>query len=350
MTNPAAAVQRLADVRTRLIDAEADAVHTALVEWLGRSGVERNLHAALDRFEGRMRDVESGACIVRTFCPELASSVQSGDVLPRVIDLPGGESALARIRFRADGNNVRFIAVEAMTFAPRTTEEVDGLLAGLQQAFAPFQPRRVRVYVHGGARGEGAGVMSAIPAHPRATAYKRLLAAPLVMLQERAATLASDDASEGGGGIPTVTVAPPTTFDFYDDYARRYEQFWRERPDLKHLVRCETLDDLMSFHAAGGLRLVLIGGEIAGVMAASPGVEHGLRGWWMRERFLYDTHRGQGLGAAALAAFLRSLPSRPHDLLYGTIAPKNQPSMRSALALGRVDVGGLWWIELPHAR
>jgi hypothetical protein len=38
------------------------------------------------------------------------------------------------------------------------------------------------------------------------------------------------------------------------------------------------------------------------------------------------------------------LPARPGDVLWGTIDPRNAPSLRNALSIGRVPVGGYVWI------
>jgi len=295
------------------IDAEAEACHPSISEWQGHGRLRANVeHWLID--------------LLRTEEPAAERA--------RIIDTGDGGLCIARMQFAADGNNLRFVSLEAMSRTPATAGEASRVIERVSRAFEGERPSRVRVFIHGEARSP----RSMLSQHVRIRAYKRMLAAPLAALQARPAP--------DGDLAERVQAVPPQDFSFYDEYAERYRAFWRARPDLRNLVRIEPLEDLRVYHADDGLRLMLVDGAVAGVIAAGRDAQHGLRGWMMRERFLYDTHRGRSLGPASLWAFIRSLRCDEGDLLYGTIAPENQPSMRSALALGRVDIGGFHWIDI----
>jgi hypothetical protein len=295
------------------IDAEAEACHPSIGEWLGRRRVRANVEQWL-------------VDLLRTEEPPAERA--------RMIDAGDGNFAIARMQFAADGNDLRFVSLEALSRTPSTAGEASRVIERVAQAFEGERPSRVRVFIHGDASSPPSG----LSLHGRIRAYKRMLAAPLAAMQDRAAP-------DGGLAERVRAVAPPD-FSFYEEYAERYRAFWQARPDLRNLVRIEPLDDLRAYHADDGLRLILVDGAAAGVIAANHDAQHGLRGWMMRERFLYDTHRGRSLGPASLWSFIRSLRCEEGDLLYGTIARENQPSMRSALALGRVDIGGFHWIDI----
>ena len=125
-----------------------------------------------------------------------------------------------------------------------------------------------------------------------------------------------------------------------------YEGFWNESPQFKSLVAKESKDDLNRFHETGLLCVIEIDSDFAGVIAATPSVLHGLKGWCMRERIISKKYRGQKLGPAVLWKFLLDIPPERNDILYGMIAVTNQASIRSALNLGRIDVGGIYKINL----
>lgn len=165
--------------------------------------------------------------------------------------------------------------------------------------------------------------------------YKRWLAAPMTQLVAGPRPERSE----------RIVVTVPKDLHFWPDYARMYEEFWASDPTLRERIGMERPEDLEEYRAAGGLRLVWIDGELAGVIGGVRLSELGLRGWRLRERVLGGRWRSSGFGSAALDAVIRDLPFEPDDLLWGTILPENLGSMGSARRLGRVDVGGLWWVE-----
>lgn len=256
----------------------------------------------------------------------------------RLVELPGGHAVLATLRLRADGRDLHHITIDARTFSLHDDDlsvRLNDLRAGMERAFGARGPERIRLFAHGEMDSE---LLTALRASPGVTPYKRYLAARLIDLHHLAAPPNADD----------VSARAPDDCSFYPEYAQHYEEFWIARPDLKKFVRIESREDLERYRAAGGLRLIEVNGVMAGVFAAMPQVSHGLRGWCMHERILFGAFRGRKLGAAALWRFARTLPAEHGAVLFGTIVPDNQPSLRSAKKLGRLDVGGTWWLALNN--
>ena len=54
--------------------------------------------------------------------------------------------------------------------------------------------------------------------------------------------------------------------------------------------------------------------------------------------------RGEVGGGPTVQRLVEELPARPRDVLWGTIHPANAPSLRNALSVGRVQVGGYVWV------
>lgn len=188
---------------------------------------------------------------------------------------------------------------------------------------------RVCVFSHGPESGSGA-----LAHHPFARPYKRYLAASMEELLAQAPPPHAE----------RVAVREPADLAFYGSYERMYEDFWATSPTLRDAIGIESRDDLETYRRSGGLRLVFVDDELAGLIGAIRHAELGLRGWRLRERVMADRFRGGGFATAALWRFVRDLRREPGDLVWGTIMRENQPSMRSALKLGRIDVGGLVWV------
>lgn len=301
---------------------EAAEAHPALIDWYRSAGVEANLREAIARRISRLDRVDESTPHRRQV---------------KLIQLPAHHHAvLATLRLRADGRDSPHVSIDARTFSLRD-ESLPHLLNELRteigRAFADAQPERIHLYAHGEIDDPATHLLRE---HPAVTPYKRYLAARLIDLHHR----------EPPSNAEVITLHSPDDCSFYPEYEQHYEAFWKARPDLKPFVRIESRDDLERYRAAGGLRLIEVDHTFAGVFAALPQTSHGLAGWCMHERILFDPFRGQHLGAAALWHFARTLPPQNNAALFGTIVPDNQPSLRSARKLGRLDVGGTWWLHI----
>jgi hypothetical protein len=85
---------------------------------------------------------------------------------------------------------------------------------------------------------------------------------------------------------------------------------------------------------------ILVDGDWAGLLAAERDARRGLRGITVVELILDQAHRGHGYGRHLSTLLARAVPLPDDQFLLGTIHTDNHPAYRSALAAGRVDVGG----------
>ena len=105
-------------------------------------------------------------------------------------------------------------------------------------------------------------------------------------------------------------------------------------------TRVEDRADLQDLAERGFLYDVLVDGAWAGVLAAEPDARRGVRGATVVELILDHRHRGRGYGRHLSTLLARSRPAAGRP-----VSPRHHPcrqrtSYRSALAAGRVDVGG----------
>jgi hypothetical protein len=62
------------------------------------------------------------------------------------------------------------------------------------------------------------------------------------------------------------------------------------------------------------------------------------------ESLIFDGHRSKGLAVPMHLGAYTQLVSDPEDIVWGTIDPRNAASIATAVAVGRSEIGGDWWI------
>ena len=95
---------------------------------------------------------------------------------------------------------------------------------------------------------------------------------------------------------------------------------------------------LEELRRANLLKIVTRDGIWQGVMAARPGVDHGMQGFLIVENCLAPSARQRGLSAGLLKEFISELPAADHSIVFGTIDPRNVASIRTVQRIGRQPV------------
>ena len=139
---------------------------------------------------------------------------------------------------------------------------------------------------------------------------------------------------------PELATRPRHDTDFYDHYQGLFDTDVAADPAHARRTRVEDRDDLQELADQGYLYDVLVEGEWAGLLAAEPDARHGVRGATVVELILDHAYRGRGYGRHLSTLLARAVPLPDDQCLLGTIHADNVTSYRSALAAGRVDVGG----------
>ncbi len=139
---------------------------------------------------------------------------------------------------------------------------------------------------------------------------------------------------------PELSVAPRRDADFYDAYLRLFDHDVAVDPAHGRHTRVEDRADLQDLADRGFLYDVLVDGTWGGVLAAEPDARRGVRGATVVELILDHRHRGRGYGRHLSTLLARAVSLPDDQCLLGTIHADNVASYRSALAAGRVDVGG----------
>ncbi len=137
-----------------------------------------------------------------------------------------------------------------------------------------------------------------------------------------------------------LSVTPRRDTAFYERYQDLFDRDVATDPAHARHARVEGRQDLQDLADRGFLFDVRVDDGWAGVLAAEPDARHGVRGATVVELVLDHPFRGRGYGKHLSTLLARALPLPDDECLLGTIHADNVRSYRSALAAGRVDVGG----------
>jgi hypothetical protein len=126
--------------------------------------------------------------------------------------------------------------------------------------------------------------------------------------------------------------------NFYERYAIAYNDFHTLEPFLRNKVPKTSRDDLERSVAQGLAFHFLVEGEEAGLIAGERRNYVGLPGLYFLELFLYKKFRGRKLASYMQQLFIEATDPDTVAFVWGTIDLHNQPSLRTALSLGRIIV------------
>ena len=320
----------MADLLDELVDARLPWVSDVLRSWYAESALREQLRRGLTTEEHRVGNVEFG----REFRDGVGLHPESDplDWTNRRIDLPGGGWALTGIRFRGGDAKRPFVDVVATT-EPPTLDGLARVATVVAPAYAAFEPVCLRVDAPDPAAlvealgsderfGPGSGVDMYVVAGPveelrgqlRAPAYER------------------------------VGLRPGTAHDLASRAAEVYAELIGRRPEVALWANPEDEESLAECADEGLLFEVLVDDEPAGVVASIRYDAHGMPGFSVQELCLDAAHRGRHVASAVVQRLVDALPADVGDALWGTVHPDNAPSLRNALSVGRVVVGGYVWV------
>jgi hypothetical protein len=318
------------DLLDDLVDARLPWVSRMLRSWYADADLRQHLASALAVEEHRVGNAAFG----QEFRDGVGLHPDSDplDWSNRRIDLPGGGWALTGIRYRGGDALRPFVDVVATSEAP-TTDGLARVAAAVAPAYDAFSPLCLRADVP-----DPAGLVEQLDADdrfgPRCGVDMFVVAGPDEELRDQPRAAAYDRVSLRAGEPEPLA----------QRVAAVYAELAAQRPELAMWANPEDAESLAECADEGLLFEVLLDGEPAGVVASVRYDAHGMSGFSVQELCLDGAHRGRHVAAGAVQRLVDALPALDDDVLWGTIHPANAPSLRNALSLGRVVVGGYVWI------
>jgi L-amino acid N-acyltransferase YncA len=323
-------VGRVTDLLEDLVDARVGWVSGLLRSWYADSDLREHLRSAMSVEEHRVGNLEFG----KGFRDGVGLHPTSDplDWTNRHLDLADEGWAVTGIRYRGGDSLRPFVDVVATTEAP-TPDGLARVASAVVPAYDAFEPRCLRVDAP-----DPSGLVEQLAADdrfgPACAVDMFVVAGPVEELRAQARASAYDRVVLRAGDPEPLAKR----------VAAVYADLAEQRPDLAMWANPEDAESLAECAEEGLLFEVLVDGEPAGVVASMRYDGHGMVGFSVQELCLDGTHRGRHIAAAALQRLVDELPAGDDDVLWGTIHPENLPSLRNALSVGRVIVGGYVWV------
>ncbi|MGO2532440.1 hypothetical protein [Arthrobacter rhombi] len=250
----------------------------------------------------------------------------------RRITLPGGDWAIAGIRFRDRDISKPFVDIIATSLAPEPSQLA--VLTDVLPHFAGFSPLCLRIHCPDPEQTRSELARSgAYGGH--ATTDLLVVAGLLETLKRRAMPSTSE----------SVDLRPGDPEAVADRVAAMYDELEHSRPGIRSWARPADVDVLSSAAEENLLFEVCFDSEPIGVVAAAREDAYGMSGYSVQELCIDAEHRGRQLGSAVLLQLCGRLPiTSVGDVLWGHIHPENKPSLRNSISMGRQVVGGHLWL------
>jgi hypothetical protein len=298
-------------------------VHPLLLEWYGKNTLTDLLLA----------DVQRDA--YEFFTPNFAQEFAGGK--PAVLGIAdtfyahrllevSGRRLIAGIRFFGMDIKRPFVDVARISKPLENSDQQLEISEFLSKEFAIFKPTRWRVF--------------------QASHLEYQFAGCDTDLRVIAGLLSSINAQPNPAHDYRVKLKPASNLEFYLRYQKLYQDLYAKHPWLSDVARTETLEDLQHYLEHDKVFEIFIDGIWAGITIAARDQAWGLKGWLMIEIALESGWQGQGLGVAVQRQLATQLEDAGNDTLFGTIGAVNISMQKTAAKVGRVDLGGQYWVNL----
>jgi hypothetical protein len=300
-----------------------DSTPAAVRAWVGDAPFTASIRQELEGTIQHRTDPSHAASYAQA-CP--VPGARADEYLLRACRVQADATVLAGIHFYGLDIARPFVGVFAQS-RHLTPHEALTATQWLCEDFATFQPQAVQWW--------SASDRADLRALPGAVGDQRLVVGPIEAINRL--PLAA----------PTATLrllADPDGAS-YPAYAEMYARALAANPAWQGKLQQTTAEEYTACAHAGGLYVVEVDGDYAGVIAALPGVVRGIPGWVMMEEMLDARFRGRGLARSMQRLLLARLDTQRHGLVLGTINDANLPSLRTARGAGREEAGG--WVFLP---
>jgi hypothetical protein len=320
----------MGDLLDDLVDARLPWVSAVLRSWYADADLRDHLRTALAVEEHRVGNAAFG----QEFREGVGLHPHSDPLAwaNRQVDVPGGGWALTGIRYRGGDSLRPFVDVVA-TSEPATADALARIAAAVVPSYDAFSPLCLRVDAP-----DPAGLVEELDADdrfgPGCGVDMFVVAGPVEELRDQPRAAAYDRVTLRAGEPQPLAAR----------VAAVYAELAEQRPELAMWANPEDAESLAECAAEGLLFEVLVDDEPAGVVASVRYDAHAMSGFSVQELCLDGAHRGRHVAAGAVQRLVDALPAEDDDVLWGTIHPENAPSLRNALSLGRVVVGGYVWV------
>jgi hypothetical protein len=247
------------------------------------------------------------------------------DYLERVVSIAKDRCALAGIRFFNLQRDQPYVEVWP-NWNITTCNDLYELVKSVRREFSVFSPKSVALWL------SPERILKLQEVTGKAKSGQVVIGAHAKYILENNSLLLIDEKRYDRANMKLQAI---DSMEFYEGYAEAYAQFHNMQPILRNKVPKTSREDLKRAIDQGLAFHFILNGEEAGLIAAERRGYIGMVGIYFLELFLYEGFRGRKLASHLQRRFVESVTLNSKDFVWGTIDLQNQPSLRTALSLGR---------------
>lgn len=234
-----------------------------------------------------------------------------------IFEILGNKKVLAGIRHAGGNVDIPFIQVTP-GFSLESIEDLKLIKEKILKSFEVFSPIYIDIWCS-----------------PKWGIYKELETLGLKRQSYVVGSLEDINARNKETRLPNnYSLAIVKEDNFYQWYKTIYDNFHDKSPELKDWVPINSHDEMLESMHDGLLYYILDGKERIGLIQAENESLFGEESLYMCEILLKPEYKGKGIAPLAQIEFLKEV-SHNRRFVWGTTDDKNQPSMRTALRVGR---------------
>ncbi len=240
-------------------------------------------------------------------------------------EIDSGKNILAGIRHKGGDIQMPFVHT-LMGFDPTNSDIID-IIKFSRQQFKKFNPRFVSIWIKPSLKIDFSKVT--------ATQSRQYVVGSISEIKKM----------KKPANFDIIKIEKVTSgFDF-DWYTKAYAEFHEKQPNLKTWVPITDNEDIERAITDQLMYRVLVNEKLAGIIAAHDQPLLNKKSAYMVELLLTNRFKNQGLAPAFQRKFIETL-SNDFNFIWGTIDAKNQPSLKTALRVGRIPIRSEYFIEL----
>ena len=311
------------DLAQKFINCELEAIPAPVRVWLPEDHYREVLKASIEKDAVRVID-KAFAEKFYQHCP--INGATAAEYNYRIIQLNNDEFVMTSIRFMGLDVTKPFVMIDHSSMPIDSFEKAHHLWKEVRQHYHIFNPLYMRIF--------STSDVFRIQDNQLIVQDFDVLAAPVKALQQL----------NKPKHYENVHLEVMCDLTNYEHYEAAFQHFYEQAPHLKHDVR--MLDDEAMQWLIDNAHIfeVFINEQWAGVIAVEPNSHYFLSGYEVAEEILTPEFRGQGYAAAVQRHMIDRLKGEDDELLYGTIKPMNIASRKTAQRVGRMIVGGYYFI------
>lgn len=310
---------------SEFLDCDFRSTPSIVKEWIPAERIQKNLDIELQKNLHSMRD-DIFAHGFKRLCP--IAGARADDYKFQILELKSSLKVMGSIRFKCLDVRQPFVEILHKSFLIKSGDQLKSVAEEVFHHYKIFNPQWIRIF-------DSSGILEQAQDNKTISCDYRLFAGLIEKLKQNPRPKLYEK----------VALEPAKDMEIYSRYQDLYGELYKENPALRDMLCKESPHTFQKIRDAGTLFNILIEGKWAGIIGLSKEHEKFLYGYRMVDQIISKPYRGKGFAVTVQRRLVDILESKNHEILFGQISPTNISSAKTALRVGRKDIGAWYFIK-----